>query len=249
MSGHSKWSTIKRKKGALDAKRSKIFTKILKEISIAVKEGGGGDVESNPRLRLAVANARGANMPKDNIQRAISKAGDKDSSSFTEVTYEGYAPFGIAVFLECTTDNLQRTVANIRSYFNKHNGELGKNGSLSFLFERKGIFTIPQADIDRDEFEMSLIEAGAEEIELEEGYYNVTTAMEDFGAMMRKLEEMHIAPESAKLERIPNDTKSLGLDEARKVLKLIDLFEDDDDVQEVYHNLELTDSLLASLYE
>ncbi len=246
MSGHSKWSTIKRKKGALDAKRSKIFTKILKEISIAVKEGGG-DPESNPRLRLAIANAKGANMPKDNIQRAITKAGDKNSSNFSEVTYEGYAPYGIAMFLECTTDNIQRTVANIRSYFNKHQGELGKNGSLSFLFERKGIFSIPQADIDRDEFELALIEAGAEEIELEDEYYSVTTAMEDFGAMMKKLEELNIAPESARLERIPNDTKALGLEEAKKVLKLIDLFEDDDDVQKVYHNLELTDSLLASL--
>jgi len=247
MSGHSKWSTIKRKKGAIDAKRSKIFTKILKEISMAVKEGGSGDPESNPRLRLAISNARGANMPKDNIQRAITKAGDKNSSSFTEVTYEGYAPFGIAVFLECTTDNLQRTVANIRSYFNKHDGELGKNGSLSFLFERKGIFTIPQGDIDRDEFELALIEAGAEDIELEDGYYSVTTALEDFGAMMKKLEELGLAPESANLERIPNDTKALGVDEARKVLKLIDLFEDDDDVQNVYHNLELTDSLMESL--
>jgi YebC/PmpR family DNA-binding regulatory protein len=246
MSGHSKWSTIKRKKGAIDAQRSKMFTKIIKEISIAVKESGG-DPEANPRLRLAIANAKGVNMPKDNIQRAISKAGDKDASNFMEVTYEGYAPFGIAIFLECTTDNLQRTVANVRSYFNKHNGELGKNGSLSFLFERKGIFTIPQGDIDRDELEMELIEAGAEEIELEEGYYNVTTAMEDFGTMMKKLEELKLEPESARLERIPNDTKALGVEEAKKVLKLIDMFEEDDDVQQVYHNLEMTDALMEDL--
>lgn len=246
MSGHSKWSTIKRKKGAIDAQRSKMFTKIIKEISIAVKEGGS-DPESNPRLRLAIANAKGVNMPKDNIMRTISKAGDKDASSLMEVTYEGYGPFGIAIFLECTTDNLQRTVSNIRSYFNKHNGELGKNGSLSFLFERKGIFTIPQADIARDEFEMELIDAGAEDIELEEGYYNVTTAMEDFGTMMKKLEELRIEPESARLERIPNDTKELGVDEARKVIRLIDLFEDDDDVQNVYHNLELTEALMQDL--
>ncbi len=246
MSGHSKWSTIKRKKGAIDAQRSKMFTKIIKEISMAVRESGP-DPESNPRLRLAISNAKGVNMPKDNIMRTITKAGDKDASNLMEVTYEGYAPFGIAIFLECTTDNLQRTVSNIRSYFNKHNGELGKNGSLSFLFERKGIFTIPQGDIDRDEFEMELIEAGAEEIELEEGYYNVTTAMEDFGTMMKKLEELRIEPESAKLERIPNDTKELGIDEARKVLRLIDLFEDDDDVQNVYHNMELTDALMQDL--
>lgn len=246
MSGHSKWSTIKRKKGAIDAQRSKIFTKILKEISIAVKEGGS-DPESNPRLRLAIANAKGTNMPKDNIQRSINKAGEKESSRLQEITYEGYGPFGIAIFLECATDNLQRTVSNIRSYFNKHNGELGKNGSLSYLFDRKGIFTIPQAEIDQDEFEMELIEAGAEEIDLEEGYYNVTTAMEDFGSMMKKLELLNIEPESARLERIPNDTKELGVEEARKVIKLIDLFEDDDDVQNVYHNLEMTDELMADI--
>ena len=223
-----------------------MFTKIIKEISLAVREGGA-DPESNPRLRLAIANAKGVNMPKDNIMRTITKAGDKGASNLMEVTYEGYGPSGIAIFLECTTDNLQRTVSNVRSYFNKHNGELGKNGSLSFLFERKGIFTIPQAEIERDEFEMELIEAGAEEIDLEEGYYNVTTAMEDFGLMMKKLEELSIEPESAKLERIPNDTKELGVDEARKVLRLIDLFEDDDDVQNVYHNLELTDALMQDL--
>jgi YebC/PmpR family DNA-binding regulatory protein len=246
MSGHSKWSTIKRKKGAIDAQRSKQFTKIIKEITISVKEGGS-DPEGNPRLRLAIANAKGVNMPKDNIQRAISKAGDKDSSNFQEVTYEGYAPFGIAIFLECTTDNLQRTVANVRSYFNKHNGELGKNGSLSFLFERKGIFTIPQGDIDLDMFEMELIDAGAEEIDVEGGYINVTTALEDFGAMVKKLEGLKIEAESARLERIPNDSKVLGVDEARKVLKLIDLFEDDDDVQQVYHNMELTEALMQEL--
>lgn len=246
MSGHSKWSTIKRKKGAIDAQRSKQFTKIIKEISIAVKEGGP-DPESNPRLRLAIANAKGVNMPKDNIQRSISKAGDKDASTLMEVTYEGYAPFGIAVFLECTTDNLQRTVANVRSYFNKHNGELGKNGSLSFLFERKGMFTFPQGQIDADTLEMELIEAGAQDIDLDGGYYTVTTALEDFGAMIKKLEELKIEPESARLERIPNDTKELGVEEAKKVMKLIELFEDDDDVQQVYHNLEMTEELEAAL--
>jgi YebC/PmpR family DNA-binding regulatory protein len=246
MSGHSKWSTIKRKKGAIDAQRSKMFTKIIKEISIAVKEGGA-EPESNPRLRLAIANAKGVNMPKDNIQRSISKASDKDSSSLMEVTYEGYAPNGIAVFLECTTDNLQRTVSNVRSYFNKHNGELGKNGSLSFLFERKGIFSFPQTNIERDLLEMELIEAGAQDIDLEDGYYTVTTLMEDFGAMMKKLEELKIEPESARLERVPAETKILGIEEAKKVMRLIELFEDDDDVQQVYHNLEMTEELANAL--
>ncbi len=246
MSGHSKWSTIKRKKGALDAKRSKIFSKIIKDINIAVKESGP-DPESNPRLRLAIANAKGVNMPKDNIARAINKASDKDAANFTETTYEGYAPNGIAVYVECTTDNVQRTVANVRSYFNKFGGSLGTNGSLSFLFDRKGVFTVPKADIDQDAFEMELIDAGAEEIELEEEFFTVTTAMEDFGSMMKKLEELGIEPENASLQRVPKETVKLDVDSARKVMKLIDLFEEDDDVQNVFHNLEISDELMAEM--
>jgi YebC/PmpR family DNA-binding regulatory protein len=248
MSGHSKWSTIKRKKGALDAKRSKIFSKVIKDINIAVKESGP-DPESNPRLRLALANAKGANMPKDNIARAINKASDKDAANFTETTYEGYAPNGIAVYLECTTDNVQRTVANVRSYFNKFGGNLGTNGSLGFLFDRKGVFTVPKADIDQDEFEMELIDAGAEEIDLEDEFFTVTTAMEDFGSMIKKLEELGIEPESASLQRIPKETTKLDIDSARRVMKLIDMFEDDDDVQDVYHNLEISDELMEELQE
>jgi YebC/PmpR family DNA-binding regulatory protein len=243
MSGHSKWSTIKRKKGALDAKRSKIFSKIIKDINIAVKDSGP-DPEANPRLRLAIANAKGANMPKDNIARAINKASDKDAAHFTETTYEGYAPNGIAVYVECTTDNVQRTVANVRSYFNKFGGNLGTNGSLSFLFDRKGVFTVPKADINQEDFEMELIDAGAEEIELEDDFFTVTTAMEDFGSMMKKFEELGIEPESAALRRIPKETVKIDVDAARRVLKLIDIFEDDDDVQEVYHNLEVTEEMM-----
>lgn len=248
MSGHSKWSTIKRKKGALDAKRSKMFTKVIKEITVAVKEGGS-DETANPRLRLAIANAKGINMPKDNVQRAINKAADKDSANFTEVTYEGYAPNGIGIFVECTTDNLQRTVSNVRSYFNKYGGSLGKNGSLSFIFDRKGVFNFPQNNIDLDELELELIDAGAEDIELEEETITVTTAMEDFGNMMKKLEELKIEPESANLERIPTNLESLDVESAKKVLKLIDVIEDDDDVQNVYHNLEMTEELMAALEE
>jgi len=247
MSGHSKWSTIKRKKGALDAKRSKAFSKIIKEITVAVKEGGGPDPDSNPRLRTAIANAKGVNMPKDNVARAISKANDKDSANFSEVTYEGYAPGGIGIFVECTTDNLQRTVANVRSYFTKHHGSLGKNGSLSFIFDRKGVFTFPIGEWDIDELEMEIIDAGAEDIELEEDFVTVTTALEDFGTMQKKLEELKIETESAKLERIPNNTESLDVESAKKVLRLIDVIEEDDDVQEVYHNLEMTDELLDEI--
>ncbi len=248
MSGHSKWSTIKRKKGATDARRSKIFSKIIKEISVAVKEGGA-DPEGNPRLRLAIANAKGANMPKDNVERAINKASDKDSANFTEITYEGYAPGGVAIYVECTTDNEQRTVANVRSYFNKYNGSLAKNGSLGFLFDRKGIFTVPVKEIGMEEeaFMMEVIDAGAEDVETEEGFYHITTAMEDFGTMAKKLEAMNAPTESAELQRIPKNTMKVEKDSALRVLKLIDLFEEDDDVQNVFHNLELTEELMAAI--
>lgn len=246
MSGHNKWSTIKRKKGALDAKRSKIFSKIIKEITVAVKESGA-DPDGNPRLRLAIANAKGASMPKENIQRAISKGSDKDSASYSETTYEGYANGGIAIFLEATTDNTQRTISNVRSYFNKYGGSLGTNGSLSFIFERKGIFTVPQGSLNRDEFEMAAIDAGAEDIQLEDGFFTITTVMEDFGPMMKRLEEMGIEPENAKLQRIPNDTTSLDLETSKKVMRLIEVFEEDDDIQAVYHNMEISDELLDSM--
>lgn len=246
MSGHSKWSTIKRKKGAADAKRSKMFSKIVKEISIAVKEGGP-DPESNPRLRLAVNNAKGVNMPKDNVERAISKA-DKEGDNHEEMTFEGYAPNGIAVFVECLTDNKNRTVSRVRAIFTKYNGSLGTNGSLSFLFETKGVFTVPvTGNIDMDEFELEIIDAGAEDIEVDEGIITITTAKEDFGNVQKKLDSMGIEMENAGLQRIPNDTKALDVDTSLKIMKMIDAFEDDDDVQNVYHNLEFTDEVAAAM--
>lgn len=246
MSGHNKWSTIKRKKGAMDAKRSKIFSKIIKDINVAVKEGGS-DPEANPALRLAINNAKGANMPKDNMERAINKASSKDATDFQEVNYEGYAPHGVAVFIECTTDNLQRTVSAIRSYFNKYNGSLGKNGSLSFLFDRKGVFTVPQNDQDEEEFEMEVIDAGAEDISLDEGVFTITTPMEDFGPMLKKLDELGIEAERAELQRMPKNTVKLDKDNAQTVIKLIETIEDDDDVSNVFHNLELTDEIMEEL--
>jgi YebC/PmpR family DNA-binding regulatory protein len=246
MSGHNKWSTIKRKKGALDAKRSKIFSKIIKDITIAVKESGP-DPEHNPRLRLGIANAKGASMPKETIQRAINKGADKDSAALTETTYEGKGPHGIAIFVEATTDNIQRTVSNVRSYYNKYGGEMGKNGSLSYLFDRKGVFTVPKGSLNQDEFEMELIDAGAEDISLEEDIFTVTTPMEEFGNMMKKLEMLKIEPESASLQRIPKTTETLDLESARKVLKLIDIIEEDEDVNSVYHNMTLTDEMMELL--
>ncbi len=247
MSGHSKWSTIKRKKGALDAKRGKIFTRLIKEIHVAVREGGS-DQEANPRLRLAIQNAKGVNMPKDNIERAIKKGAGSDAEDYAEVTFEGYAPGGVAVFIECLTDNNNRTVSNIRAIFNKKGGSLGTNGSLSFIFDRKGIFTIPKAEVkDMEAFELEMIDAGAEDIEVEGDFLTVTTALEDFGAIQKKLDSINIIPENAELRRIPNSTKELPLEEATKVLKIIEDFEEDDDVQQVYHNLELTDDIAAQM--
>ncbi|MCH7658134.1 MAG: YebC/PmpR family DNA-binding transcriptional regulator [Bacteroidetes bacterium] len=247
MSGHSKWSTIKRKKGAEDAKRSKIFSRIVKEIHVAVKEGGP-DPDPNPRLRLAMQNAKGANMPKDNIQRAINKAGS-DAENYEEVTFEGYAPYGIAVYVECLTDNNNRTVGSIRSIFTRSGGSLGTNGSLSFLFERKGVFIIQQKDMDPEEFELEIIDAGAEEIEINDGIFIITTQLDDFGAVQEKLEEMNIEAENAELQRIPNSTKRLDTELAIKVVKVIEEFEDNEDVQNVYHNLEITDEVIAAVNE
>ncbi len=238
MSGHSKWSTIKRKKGANDARKGKIFSKIVKEIQVSVKESGS-DAESNPRLRLAIQNAKGVNMPKENIERAIKKA-SSEGASLQEVTYEGYGPSGIAMYIECLTDNNLRTVSNIRSVFNKRGGNLGTNGSLSYLFDRKGVFTVPKGDFDPEEFELEIIDAGVEDCELEDDIYIITTSLEDFGKVQKKLDKMGIHIENAELQRIPNNTKKLDIDAAGKVLKMIEDFEELDDVQNIYHNLEIT---------
>ncbi len=246
MSGHSKWSTIKRKKGALDARRGKIFSRIVKEIDISVREGGP-DPDANPRLRLAIDNAKGVNMPKDNIERAINKA-DRDPSNLQETTFEGYAPYGVAIFIECLTDNHLRTVSSIRSVFNKRGGNLGTHGSLGFLFDRKGIITVPKEKVeDTESFELEVIDAGAEDIEINEEVYYITTSMEEFGPVRKKIEDTGIEPENAGLQRIPNTLKQLDVDEALRVLKMVEEFEDDDDVQNVYHNLEITDEVAKAL--
>lgn len=247
MSGHNKWSTIKRKKGANDAKRSKMFSKIIKEITVAVKEGGPNE-DSNPRLRLAIQNAKSVNMPKDNVIRAISKA-DKDNTNLQEQTYEGYAPHGIAMVVECLTDNTNRTVSNIRAIFSKKGGNLGNTGSLNFLFSRKGVFYIDEKAVNLEEIELDLIEAGAEDIQTEDGQIIITTAMEDFGNMQKKLDELNIEIKNAGLERIPNDKKTLPIDDAKKVMQMIEAFEDDEDVQNVFHNMEITDELIAAMEE
>ncbi len=245
MSGHSKWSTIKRKKGAADSKRSKMFSRIAKEITIAVREGGN-DPEMNPRLRVAINNGKGINMPKENIIRAISKA-EKDDSVLQESTFEGYLPNGIAVFIECLSDNNNRTVSNIRSIFNKRGGNLGTNGSLSFIFDRKGVIQVPKGTLDPDEFQLEIIDAGVEDFQVEEEIFVITTALEDFTAVQKQLDELGIVAENAELQRIPKETKTLTVGESLKILKIIEEFEEDEDVQNVFHTLEVTDEVMDSI--
>lgn len=246
MSGHNKWSKIKRKKGVEDSRRSKVFTKILKEITVAVKESGP-DADSNPRLRLALANAKGANMPKDNIQRAINKGSETGGANYIEATYEGYGPGGVAIFVECSTDNMNRSVSLVRSLFSKYGGALGTNGSLAFIFDHKGVFSVPQKNLNEEEFEMQMIDAGAEDVDLDEGFFSISCKFEDFGAIHKILEKLDIEPESIGLQRVPKSTTDVDLSTAKKVLKLIELLEEDDDVQAVYHNMEMTEELAFQL--
>tara|TARA_Y100001970_G_scaffold286239_1_gene407922 strand:- start:675 stop:1403 length:729 start_codon:yes stop_codon:yes gene_type:complete len=237
MAGHSKFANIKHRKGAQDLKRGKVFTKLQKEITVAVKTGGGGDPAMNPRLRLALANARGANMPKDNIDRAIKKAEGGSGENIVEVTFEGYGPDGTAIYVECATDNNTRTVSNIRSYFNKYGGSLGKDGCLEFIFSRKGIFILQGEGLEEEEFTMEMIDVGAEDVEFEEDTVVVICEMEDFGNISKRLQEMELEPKEAGLKRIPITTKEVCQKDYPKFEKLIDVIEDDDDVQKVYHNV------------
>ena len=227
---------------------AKTFTRIGKDISIAVKEGGPNP-DTNARLRAVIQNAKSANMPKDNVERAIKKASGADSANYVEMSLEGYAPHGVAVFVECTTDNNNRTVANVRSYFNKCEGNLGTNGSLEFIFDRKAVFAFSesQVEMDLEELEMELIDAGLEELENDEGTLTVTTDFSDFSNMQKQLESMNIELESSELQRFPNNTKTLVGEEAKSVLKLIDKLEEDEDVQNVFHNMEMTEEVMSQM--
>ena len=247
MAGHSKWANIKHRKARQDASRGKIWTKVIREITVAAK--GGPDPDDNPRLRLALDKANAANMPKDNVERAIKKASGSDSANYVEMSLEGYAPHGVAVFVECTTDNNNRTVANVRSYFNKCEGNLGTNGSLEFIFDRKAVFAFSESQVEKDleELEMELIDAGLEELENDEGTLTVTTDFSDFSNMQKQLESMNIELESSELQRFPNNTKTLVGEEAKSVLKLIDKLEEDEDVQNVFHNMEMTEEVISQM--
>ena len=226
-------------------KMAKTFSKIGKDISLAVK-AGGPDPDTNPSLRRCIQNAKGANMPKENVERAIKKASGAEAENYEEITYEGYGQGGVAFFVECTTNNPTRTVANVRAIFNKFDGNLGKNGELAFIFDRKGIFSLDQSliKLDWDDFEMEMIDGSAEEIDKDDEEVFITTAFEDFGALSHKLHDLEIEPKSAEVQRIPNNTKEVSEEHFKINMKMLERFEDDDDVQNVYHNMEITDKLL-----
>lgn len=248
MSGHSKWSTIKHKKAAKDAKRGKIFTRIGKEITIAAREKGG-DIESNPRLRLAVQNAKAVNMPAENIKRAIQKGtGELEGATYEEYTYEGYAPLGVAVILETVTDNKNRTYAEIKSQFGKLGGNIGEPNSVAWNFDRKGVITITTGNKTEDELLELVLESGADDLEYSEESSRVICQMESFGEVNKFFNDKKITIEESKLEYLPKTTIEIkNVDDARRVMKFIETFEDHDDVQNVFTNMDVSDEIMEKL--
>jgi len=236
MSGHSKWSTIKRKKAVIDAKRGKIFTKLIKEITVAARTGGG-DSDTNPRLRLAVDNAKSVNMPQDNIERAIKKAtGELEGVNYLEITYEGYGPSGVAILVESMTDNKNRTVAEVRHIFGKCGGSMGESGSVAWMFERKGVITLPSQGKTEEEIFEIILEAGADDLITEEDFFEVTTTLESFEPVRKSLVDTGLEIDNASLQWIAKNTTPVSGDVSEKVIKLIDMMEDSDDIQSVYTN-------------
>lgn len=247
MSGHSKWSTIKRKKGALDAKRGKIFTKIIKEIQVAAKLGGGEE-ESNPRLRSAILAAKAANMPAANVERAIKKGtGEIESVNYEEITYEAYGPGGVAILMEALTDNKNRTVSEIRHILTRHGGNLATSGSVAFNFEKKGIITIDKKACSEDDLLMIALDAGADDISTEEDFYEVSMEPGHFEKVKKALENAKIELASAAVAMLPKNTVKADEKTAPKILSLMEALEDHDDIQNVYANFDIDDSLLSEL--
>ncbi|MBK7980808.1 MAG: YebC/PmpR family DNA-binding transcriptional regulator [Ignavibacteriae bacterium] len=242
MSGHSKWATTKRKKAVIDAKRGKIFTKLIKEISVAVRSGGP-DPDGNPRLRLVVDNAKAANMPMDNIERAIKKAsGAVEGANYLEITYEGYGPGGVAVLVESVTDNKNRTVAEIRHLFSKYGGALGESNSVAWMFERKGVISLPQQGKSEDDLMELILEAGAENLLLDEEFFEITTAVEDFEKVRKTISDSNLEVENASIQWKPKNNVSVSGETSEKLMKLLEMIEDNDDVQNVYTNADFLDS-------
>ncbi len=241
MSGHSKWATIKHKKGLADAKRGQKFTKLIKEITVAAKMGGP-DPESNATLRTAILKAKAENMPKDNIERAIKKgSGDTDTSTYYELTYEGYAPGGIAIIVDTLTDNKNRTAADVRSTLTKLGGSLGTTGCVSYMFQTKGIITYSEEKYSEEEIFEIALENGADDVETSDGLIEVTTSPSDFANVLEALQAANFEQESAEVEKVADQMITLDAEKARKVLRIVEKLEDLEDVQQVSTNLELPD--------
>jgi YebC/PmpR family DNA-binding regulatory protein len=247
MSGHSKWSTIKRKKGAEDAKRGKIFTRIAREITVAAREGGG-DPGTNPALRLAVDKARTANMPKDNIERAIKRGtGELEGGQLEEVCYEGYAPHGAALLVKCLTDNRNRTLADVRRVFNRSGGNMAEAGAVTWMFDTKGYLTVARDDLDPDEIFMMAVDAGAEDVEVSDDFVEVYTQPSDLHAIRESLVGDGLTIEGAELSQVPKTLMTLGEKETLQIMNMIEDLEELDDVQQVYSNLDISEEILATV--
>ena len=249
MSGHSKWSTIKRKKGAADAKRGQAFTRLIKEVTIAARMGGGNP-EGNPRLRTAVAAAKAENMPKDNIERAIKKGtGELEGVNYEEFTYEGYGPAGVAVYVEIMTDNKNRTAADVRHIFSKNNGNLGENGCVVWIFEKKGTFVYDKSEVDEEKLMETVLDAGAEDISEEESTWVVMTDHKDFYTVKEEIDKIKDLPLyiGSEITMVPQNTVKVVGKEAEQVLRLMDALEDCEDVQNAYANFDIPESELEKL--
>lgn len=248
MAGHSKWANIKHKKGAADAKRSKIFTKIIKELTVAARIGGG-DASANPRLRLAIEKAKANSMPKDNLERAIKRGtGETEGVNYEEISYEGYGVGGVAVFVECLTDNKTRTVAEVRTIFSKNGGNLGESGSVAWMFERKGQIILGETSSSEEEIFEKAIEAGADDVSQEDGRFVIITSFEDFVSVKTHLEKNSFPIEKAEVIMKPKNTiKIESSDDAIRIFKLIDALEDNDDVQNVWSNFDIDEDIMNSL--
>ena len=247
MSGHSKWSTIKHKKGAADAKRGKVFTKLIKEITVAARMGGR-DLEANPRLRTAVQNAKAQNMPQKNIENAILKGtGELPGVVYEDVAFEGYGPGGIAMYILTTTDNRNRTVAEIRHILSKHGGNLGELGSVSWVFEKKGLIRVEKENYNEEELMLKAIDAGADDFKVEDDYYEIYTQFEDLNKVRSTLEDSGIEIESAEIEMIPQNVVELEGKQAEQMLRLMDALEDNDDVQNIFANFDIDEKLMEKM--
>jgi len=243
MSGHSKWHTIKHKKGALDAKRGKIFTKLIKEITVAARTGGSGDVDANARLRKAVTDAKAQNMPNDTIDRAIKRGtGELEGAQYDEVLYEGYGPNGVAVMVEAMTDNRNRTVAEIRHIFSKNGGNMGESGSVGWMFDKKGYIVVDKAAKSEEELFEIAIEAGADDMQDDGDVFEILTAPDAFEDVLEAVKKAGIEPQAAEISMIPQNYIKLEGQEAKQMLKLYDSLDDNDDVQKVYANFDIDES-------